>query len=97
MDLPRYRALLEHWEDSPPVHVSVAAYIFGGKSRKASAPGTVRPIEREQSAGGILEALILPETAAIPMANTAWLDTPATPRAPDSPGITLDSLVTDGN
>lgn len=33
MTLPRLYEMQEHWKDSPPVHVSVAAYLGIGKTK----------------------------------------------------------------
>jgi hypothetical protein len=33
MDLPRMEALNKHWLKSPPVHISMAAYVGWGKSQ----------------------------------------------------------------
>lgn len=36
MDIPRLEALNKYWLKSPPVHMSVAAYVGWGKSEESA-------------------------------------------------------------
>lgn len=36
MDLPRLEALSKHWKESPPIHISMAAYVGWGKSKESA-------------------------------------------------------------
>jgi hypothetical protein len=40
MTIPRLEAFYRHWKTSPPVHVSVAAYVGWGKSKGSAETAT---------------------------------------------------------
>jgi hypothetical protein len=37
MDIPRCEAMFKYWTKAPPVHLSMAAYVGWGQSKKQSA------------------------------------------------------------
>lgn len=94
MDIPRYRKLLEEWAEYPPVHVSVAAFVYGKRSSSGAGSAAIaEPLRQDQTPGAILDGLtglddvqpeeLLPE----PLAET--------PSGPSAAGIVLDALVSD--
>jgi hypothetical protein len=57
MDAFRFHSLCKHWRESPPVHISVAAYIYGGKKRGDGSPAVQQDLPPSQTAGAIFDSL----------------------------------------
>jgi hypothetical protein len=81
LDLPRLKSLNAYWEKAPPAHLLIGAYLGVGGSKDE--PGEVRPIPPEQSAGTLLDDLLV--AGPIPVSH-------AKPPASPAPSL-LDSLM----
>jgi hypothetical protein len=58
MDAFRFHSLSKHWQDHPPVHITVAAYVYGRRRDASSTPAAQLELPAAQSAGAILDSLI---------------------------------------